>query len=102
MAAAAGVAAAAAAAVAAAGNDAMNLARIEAFLARLYSDAEAQVRFLADPKATAVAAGLSDAEAKAVADIDRTGFELACRSYAAKRAGAARPKRRWLARLMLR
>jgi hypothetical protein len=99
---AAAVVVAAAAAVAAAGIDAMNLARIEAFLARLYSDAEAQARFLADPQATALAAGLSDAEATALADIDRTGFELACRSYAAKRAGTARPKRHWLARLALR
>jgi hypothetical protein len=97
--AAAAVVAAAAAAVAAVGIEAMDLARIEAFLARLYSDAEAQARFLADPKATAMAAGLSDLEGAALADIDRTGFELACRSYAAKRASAPRPKRHWLARL---
>ena len=66
-----------------------DLARIEAFLARLYADTEAQKRFLSDPGAAARAAGLSAAEAEALAAIDRTGFALACRSYAVKRTGAA-------------
>jgi hypothetical protein len=80
-----------------------DLVRIEAFLARLYVDAEAQARFLADPRAAATAAGLSASDAEALAAIDRVGFTLACRSYAAKRAGAA-PRRigqwqRWRAAL---
>ena len=67
-------------------------ADLEAYLARLYSEPEEQERFLVDPRGTALRAGLTAAEADALARIDRTGLTLAGRSFAAKRAGQpARP-----------
>lgn len=71
--------------------------RFEAFLARIYVDAAARQRFLADPLAAARDAGLDAREARALADIDRIGLELAAESFARKRAhGAKRGIRRWL------
>lgn len=58
----------------------------EAFLARLYTDAELRARFLADPVGEAKRAGLDDATAERLAAIDRVGLELAAESFAAKRA----------------
>jgi hypothetical protein len=60
--------------------------RFEAFLARIYLDGDARARFLAAPRATALAGGLSDDEAAALERIDRRGLELTARSLAAKRA----------------
>lgn len=57
----------------------------EAFLARLYTDAELRARFLADPAGEARRAGLDDEAAARLATIDREGLELAAQSYAAKR-----------------
>lgn len=57
----------------------------EAFLARIYVDAEARRRFLADPHGEAVRAGLTRDEAAGLATIDRAGLELAARSFARKR-----------------
>ncbi len=66
----------------------------EAFLARIYVDAEARRRFLADPQGEAMRAGLAPGEAGALAAIDRAGLELAALSYERKRirkpAGARR------------
>jgi len=62
----------------------------EAFLARLYVDAALRARFLADPVATASAAGLTAPECAALARIDRVGLALAARSFEAKRADRAR------------
>ena len=59
---------------------------MEAFLARLYTDAEARARFLADPDAESRRAGLGEAECTALAQIDRAGLILASRSFARKRA----------------
>ena len=70
----------------------MSSPRLEAFLARLYVDAAARRRFLADPAGTAREAGLDDGQADALATIDRVGLELAARSFAAKRRAARRPR----------
>jgi len=64
---------------------------LEAFLARLYTDDDARKRFLADVRGEAGRAGLSDAEADALAAIDRTGLRMAAASYAHKRAQHRRP-----------
>ncbi|BDC49128.1 hypothetical protein F183_A14440 [Bryobacterales bacterium F-183] len=60
-------------------------AKFEAVLARLYTDEEYRMRFLQDPGAIAVEAGLSLEEAAALAVIDREGLDLACRSFQFKR-----------------
>jgi len=58
---------------------------LEAFLARLYTDAELRARFLADPAGEARRAGLDAATAERLVAIDRAGLELAAASFAAKR-----------------
>jgi hypothetical protein len=60
-------------------------ARIEQFLARLYTDADLRSRFLAQPAQIARAAGLDEPSVAALARIDRVGLELAADSYARKR-----------------
>ena len=67
-------------------------AQFEAFLARIYVDAEARSRFLADPRGEALRAGLSDRQAQSLENIDREGLLLASRSFAGKRSG--KPRRR--------
>lgn len=57
----------------------------EAFLARLYVDATARDRFLADPDGEAGRAGLPPAAREALARFDRAGMELAARSFERKR-----------------
>jgi hypothetical protein len=64
--------------------------RVEAFLARLYTDARARAAFLGDPRGEAVRAGLTPAQVEAMAGLDRLGLELAAESFARKRAGRAR------------
>jgi uncharacterized protein (UPF0276 family) len=61
----------------------------EAFLARLYTDAEARREFLADPEREALRAGLEPPPAAALRTLDAAGLELAARSFARKRARAA-------------
>lgn len=85
----------------------MSSPRFEAFLARLYVDAELRRRALEDPHAVAWEAGLDAGEADALARIDRAGLALATRSFAAKRAHAPGRRRRlgwlgWLASLTAR
>jgi hypothetical protein len=63
----------------------MNGVALERFLARLYTDAELRRRFLDDPLGAARTAGLDDAQARALAKIDRDSLELAADSYARKR-----------------
>jgi hypothetical protein len=58
---------------------------LEAFLARLYADASARQRFIADPHAEAAEAGLSAEERSALENIDWVGLELAAHSFAKKR-----------------
>jgi uncharacterized protein (UPF0276 family) len=61
-------------------------ARVEALLARLYVDAGARARWLADPDGESRRAGLDDAAVAAMRRLDRSGLELAARSFARKRA----------------
>jgi len=65
----------------------MTSSGFEAFLARIYSDAEALSRFLENPRREAVAAGLNEEETAALERIDRPGLLLAARSFEAKRRG---------------
>jgi hypothetical protein len=62
----------------------------EHFLARLYVDANARKRFLADPGREAAAAGLNADEIAAATRIDRVGLELAAAGFAKKRRQSAR------------
>jgi uncharacterized protein (UPF0276 family) len=60
-------------------------ARIEALLARLYTDAAARDRWLADPDGESRQAGLDDAACAAMRALDRPGLELAADSFTRKR-----------------
>jgi hypothetical protein len=71
-------------------------AALEAYLARLYLDADARRAFATDPSAAA-RAGLDAADLAALQQLDRVGLELMARSLAAKRRASTRPG--WLARL---
>ncbi len=64
----------------------MNSTTLEIYLARLYTDAPARENFLADPETEARNAGLSDADAIALAGFDHAGLRMAATSYANKRA----------------
>jgi hypothetical protein len=68
-------------------------AGLEAFLARLYTDADARAAFAADPRAEALRAGLDPADVDALASIDTLGLELAADSFARKRAETSRVQR---------
>lgn len=70
----------------------MSAVALEAFLARLYTEAPLRRRFLDDPAAVAREAGLAPEEVAAMEAIDRVGLELAAESYARKRAAHARSK----------
>ena len=61
--------------------------RLEAFLAKIYEDAEARNRFLQNPREEAIAAGLSPADVDAVAKIDRQGLQMTANSLLHKRKG---------------
>jgi hypothetical protein len=69
---------------------------LEAYLARLYTDATTREKFLADPGHEARAAGLSDTEVVALCNIDKAGLRMAAASYANKRAQHRRPRRKFL------
>jgi hypothetical protein len=73
----------------------MSATRLEALLAELYTDEVARRAFIADPRGVARRAGLDDVEVEAMVGIDRVGLEMAARSFAHKRAGRARRRRRW-------
>jgi hypothetical protein len=75
-------------------------ASLEAYLARLYLDADARRVFIAAPRTAATRAGLTEPEIAALERIDHVGLELAARSFAAKRLGRPRPG--LLARLLSR
>jgi hypothetical protein len=75
-------------------------ASLEAYLARLYLDADARRAFAADPRGAAARAGLDETDVAALEQIDHAGLELTARSLQAKR--EARPRRGWLARLLAR
>jgi hypothetical protein len=74
----------------------MSAPRLEAFLARLYTDQSALQAFLAAPAASAAAAGLDAGEIAALVAIDRDGLVMAARSFEAKRRQHRRnPPMRW-------
>lgn len=73
----------------------MNGAGLEAFLAKIYVDAEARARFRAAPRAEASRAGLSAAECDALERMDWAGLELAARSFERKRAAKRRDGSWW-------
>jgi hypothetical protein len=72
-------------------------ARLEAFLARLYTDDALRARFLAAPLAEARLAGFAPDEAQQIARIDSVGLQLAAASFTRKRNQANR--RRFASRL---
>jgi len=63
----------------------VSAAIVEAFLARIYVDAQARARFLNNPTAEALNAGLSEEEVEAVKQIDQVGLELFAISLERKR-----------------
>lgn len=69
------------------GSDGLADADVEAFLARLYTDAPLRAAFLADPAAVAGGAGLAPETVRRLVHLDRHGLVLAADSLAAKRAG---------------
>ena len=80
----------------------MSAQRFEAFLAHLYTDADARRRFLADPRGAATRAGLDPAEVEALDAIDHPGLELTAQTSEKKRERRMprRPAwRRWLGAL---
>ena len=68
----------------------MNSARLEAFLAWLYTDRSLRDKFLREPETEARRAGLADDEVAALAAIDRTGLQMAAHSFEHKRAAHGR------------
>jgi hypothetical protein len=73
----------------------MSTALFEAFLARIYVDAEARTEFLSDPVGEAQRAGLSVEEQHALQNIDWVGLGLASRSFEKKRLRHAKGKFRF-------
>jgi hypothetical protein len=71
----------------------MSSPAFEAFLAKIYVDAEARRRFLDDPDGEAMRAGLTSEECAALRLIDREGLELAGMSFERKRSRLKRVKR---------
>ena len=69
----------------------------ETFLARLYTDIRLRDRFLAAPRDEAARQGLTPEECVALEGIDRTGLEMAARSFAHKRTlkASVRRARSW-------
>ena len=63
----------------------MSAPNVEAFLARIYVDAQAREKFLSNPAAEARAAGLSPEEVEAVTQIDQVGLDLFALSLERKR-----------------
>ena len=83
----------------------MSSIALEAYLARLYTDAAARENFFADPACATREAGLNEADSTALCNIDMAGLRMAAASYANKREQHRRPRRklfdtfsRWWAR----
>jgi len=60
-------------------------ARFEAFLAKIYVDADSRARFLADPRGFAAAEKLTPDETDAAEKLDRLGLQMAANSLRHKR-----------------
>jgi len=74
----------------------VNAAALEAFLARLYTEAALLSEFMRDPESIARGAGLDEQGIRAMLAIDREGLAMAAGSYAEKRAGhVAKRTRTW-------
>jgi hypothetical protein len=78
----------------------MSSVALEGFLARLYTDAAARARFMADPEGEARQAGLSAAECAAMARCDRVGLAMAAESFGHKRARHGRRRLPWHRRVL--
>jgi hypothetical protein len=63
----------------------MSASAFEAFLVRLYVDAEARARFKANPRAEVERAELTGDECEALMTIDWIGLEMTAHSFARKR-----------------
>jgi hypothetical protein len=74
----------------------MTTPSFEAFLAKLYTDADTRVRFLENPEAAAADSELSAEEIRYLAAIDRVGLRMAARTFALKRARAQRTRFRYI------
>ncbi len=72
----------------------MSTTALEAYLAQLYTDPAARQTFLTDPLRAAREAGLDEADANLLCDIDKVGLHMAAASYAHKREQHRRPKKR--------
>lgn len=72
----------------------MNASRLEAFLARLYTDEALRRDFCARPAEVARQAGLDAATVDRMLAIDLDGLRLAADSYARKRAAHDRQQQR--------
>jgi hypothetical protein len=68
----------------------MSARAFEAFLTRIYVDADERARFKANPRAEAQSAGLSEKECAELENIDWIGLEMAARSFAHKRQAKVR------------
>jgi hypothetical protein len=77
-------------------------AALETYLARLYTDAAARVRFNADPAGEASRAGLSGEECAALTRCDRVGLAMAAESFGHKRARYGKRRRPWWRRALSR
>jgi len=64
----------------------------EAYLARIYVDADSRAEFLANPRAAAASHGLTPEECDALARIDVAGLEFAASSFEHKRQEKERAK----------
>jgi len=80
----------------------MSASGFEAFLAKIYVDEGARVRFLSDPSGEATKAGLTTQEVEAVERIDRVGLELMSKSLERKRMKRSRTRSGAVARLLRR
>ncbi len=63
----------------------MSESRFETFLAKIYVDENARVKFLADPRGEAMKAGLTEQQVEDVVKIDRDGLEMFAASLKRKK-----------------
>jgi len=59
-------------------------AKIEAFLAKIYVDANFRARFLADMRSVAASYGLNERQTEALAAMDLTGLKMTALSISRK------------------